>query len=84
MYYGPDIMRQAGITLPGLTEKESSLALNIPLAFFNTVGTMLSVCFIDRLGRRYIILRTLPFIGLCWLVTAFGMAYKGEERDDET
>jgi predicted MFS family arabinose efflux permease len=34
--------------------------LNLPLAFTNAFGTLLAVFFIDRLGRRYIMLRALP------------------------
>ena len=78
MYYGPDIMLKAGITLPGLEEKDSSLLLNIPLSGFNFIGTFLSIFFIDRVGRRYIILRSLPFIALSWVITAIGMSMTGE------
>ena len=84
MYYGPDIMEKAGITIPGLSDKESSLVLNIPLSFFNATGTFLSILFIDKLGRRYIILRSLPFIALSWLVTATGMAFTGDGRPEST
>lgn len=45
----------------------------MPLAFVNTVGSALSVIYIDSLGRRYLMLRTLPFAMIGWLVTAFGM-----------
>lgn len=34
--------------------------MNLPLAFTNAFGTLLAVFFIDRLGRRYIMLRALP------------------------
>ena len=84
MYYGPDIMEKAGIEIPGLTDKESSLVLNIPLSAFNATGTLLSVFFIDRLGRRYIILRALPFIAISWVITAGGMAFTGESQPEST
>lgn len=82
MYYGPDIMQQAGIKIPSLSEKESSLVLNIPLSFFNAIGTILSIFFIDRLGRRYLILRTTPLIALTWFITATGMAFTGENMSE--
>ena len=82
MYYGPDIMRQAGITVAGLSDKESSLVLNIPLSFFNAVGTIGSIFVIDRLGRRYIILRSLPFVTISWFITAAGMAFTGEDEPE--
>lgn len=84
MYYGPDIMLKAGITVPGLDEKTSSLLLNIPLSGLNAIGTTLAIFFIDRLGRRYIMLRSLPLIALSWIVTAFGMSMTGEDRDEQT
>ena len=84
MYYGPDIMLKAGITVPGLEEKDSSLLLNIPLSAFNSIGTILSIFFIDRVGRRYIILRSLPLIALSWIITAIGMSQTGEDQAEET
>lgn len=49
----------------------------MPLAFVNTVGSALSIIFIDSLGRRYLMLRTLPFTMLAWIITATGMYYSG-------
>lgn len=73
MYYGPDILITAGLTIPGMTADESALLLNIPLATVNAVGTLGSIFLIDRYGRRYSMLRCLPFACFGWLVTAFGM-----------
>ena len=56
--------------------------MNIPLAFFNATGTILSVFFIDGLGRRYIILRATPLIALCWMITAIGISLTGREQSD--
>ena len=84
MYYGPDIMKSAGITVAGLDDTESSLVLNIPLSAFNATGTILSIFFIDKLGRRFIILRSLPFIAVSWLITAAGMAFTGENQPEST
>ena len=84
MYYGPDIMQKAGITIPGLSQDESSLVLNIPLSCFNAIGTIMSIFFIDKLGRRYIILRSTPFVAISWIVTAIGMSLTGDGRSDST
>ena len=84
MYYGPDIMQKAGIKIPSLDTKSSALVLNIPLSFLNAVGTIASIFFIDKLGRRYLILRTTPFVALCWFVTATGMALTRPSLDEET
>ena len=78
MYYGPDIMEKAGIVIEGMSEEQSALLLNIPLSFINGLGTLLSVFFIDNLGRRYLILRSLPLIVLSWFIVAAGMAFTGE------
>ena len=80
MYYGPDIMEKAGIVISGMSEEQSALLLNIPLSFINAVGSMLSVFYIDQLGRRYMILRTTPFIALSWFVVASGMAFTGDDQ----
>ena len=73
MYYGPDILIKAGVTIDGMDADESALLLNIPLAFCNAVGTVLAVVFIDWGGRRYLMLRMLPISAIAWLITALGM-----------
>ena len=83
MYYGPDIMTKAGITISGLSTDESALVLNIPLAFVNSVGSFLAVTLIDRLGRRFIILRMTPFMAVSWFIAAAGMAFTGDGRTPE-
>ena len=83
MYYGPDIMEKAGIVFNGMTEEQSALLLSIPLSFFNALGTLLSIFFIDRMGRRYLILRSLPLITLTWLIVATGMAFTGENQSSQ-
>lgn len=82
MYYGPDIMQKAGISLPGLDSDESALALNIPLAFINSVGSFLAIFLIDRLGRRYIVLRLTPFMAMGWFIAGTGMAFTGDGSTD--
>jgi hypothetical protein len=46
---------------------------SLPLAAINALGTLVAVFYIDKLGRRYIILRTVPFVGLSLLVIALGL-----------
>ena len=82
MYYGPDIMEKAGIVISGMTEEQSALLLNIPLSAINGIGTCLAVFYIDKLGRRYIILRMVPFMAISWWITAVGMALTGENHSD--
>lgn len=77
MYYGPDILIQAGLKIPGMDPDESALLLNIPLAGVNAIGTLISCVYIDKLGRRFLMLRTLPISSIGWLITAFGMYLNG-------
>ena len=74
MYYGPDILKDAQITFDNYSPDESALLLNIPLASVNAFGTLISAFLIDGLGRRFILLRTLPLVAVAWLVVASGMA----------
>ena len=78
MYFGPLIMQKAGIKIEGLGKNESSLVLNIPLAFCNFVGTLICVFMIERLGRRAILLLTLPIMAICWVTAAIGMSFTGD------
>lgn len=73
MYYGPTILKEAGFHEPGMDDDKLSIILNIPLATVNALGSLFAVFVIDRLGRRMIMLRTLPgcFISLCGV--AFSM-----------
>jgi len=84
MYYGPEIMIAANIKIGNYSDKLSGLILNIPLSLTNAVGTTLSIFFIDRLGRRYMMLRSLPFIVLTLLVVAGGMFALPPTQTDQT
>lgn len=85
MYYGPDIIIDAGITIPQIDDpKKSALLLNIPLASVNAIGTLISMATIDRFGRRYIILRGLPFVIFSWIVVAIGMSMTGNDSNSTT
>lgn len=84
MYYGPDMMEKAGITIASLDDKESSLILAIPLSCFNVLGTIICMCLIDKLGRRYLILRTTPFVALSWIIAAIGQSFTGVNQSDTT
>ena len=79
MYYGPLVMQKSGITFENLTLNESALLLNIPLAFTNFIGTLCNVLLIDRLGRRKIMLMTLPLMAFFWVGAAVGTSFTGED-----
>jgi MFS transporter, SP family, ERD6-like sugar transporter len=73
MYYGPSIMIAAGIHIGNSNPKLSGILLNIPLSVTNAIGTLISIFLIDKLGRRYTMLRSLPFMMIGWLAVAAGM-----------
>ena len=84
MYYGPLMMKDAGIKISGLTDDESSLVLNIPLAGANFLGSVLGVLYIEKLGRRGTLLVTTPIMALCWIVAAIGMSFTGHNFSEST
>ena len=74
MYYGPQIIIDTGITVDGIEEKEKlGIILNIPLAATNALGTLIAVFIIDGLGRRSVILTSLPFIFVSLLLVSLAM-----------
>ena len=82
MYYGPLMMKNAGIKVPGLSDDESSLVLNIPLAGANFIGTIFCVLYIEKMGRKGVLVRTTPILAVCWVFAATGMAFTGEDRSE--
>lgn len=42
----------------------------IPLAFVNMIGTVIAIFYIEDLGRKYIMIRTIPFC----ILGMFGMS----------
>lgn len=71
MYYGPTLLQKAGFGNKGSTNE--ALIDAIPLAFVNALGTLIAVFYVDKLGRRYIMLRTLPGVGTSLLVISAGL-----------
>jgi hypothetical protein len=60
--------------MDGVEDKERlGIILNIPLAATNAIGSTIAVFVIDKLGRRYIMLRTLPGIFLTLCLVAYSM-----------
>ena len=70
MYYGPKIILATGITIPSIKDDATlGIVMNLPLAFMNAAGSTVAVFVIDKMGRRFVMLRCLPGVcGSCLLV----------------
>lgn len=76
MYYGPEIIIDSGIAIDGIDDREQlGIILNIPFAVANAIGSIVAVFIIDDLGRRYVMLRTLPGIFISLLLVALSMYF---------
>lgn len=84
MYYGPEIIIESGITIDGEEKERMAIILNIPLALTNALGSLAAVFIIDGLGRRYLILRTLPGVFAALVSVAICMYVIIYEDDAES
>ena len=84
IYYGPEVIIQNGITLEGETDKERmGILLNIPLSITNAVGSIIAIFLIDNLGRRWLMLRSLPLIFLTLCLISYSMYLSVYQEDEE-
>ncbi|XP_020225527.1 inositol transporter 4 [Cajanus cajan] len=65
MYYSPTIVQFAGIA-----SNSTAIALSLITSGLNAVGTILSMIFIDRYGRRRLMLMSMVGIIVCLVVTS--------------
>ena len=80
MYYGPDIMRQAGFGSDD--DKTSILISSLPIFIVRVLSHIISIVLIDSLGRRRILMTTLPVLVLCMATVAVGMGFKNHTSED--
>ena len=82
LYYGPNIIEDAGFGGggSGVEHDREVLLYSLPLSGINFVATIATLFVIDKLGRRYIMLRSLPFIAIfMWLLAlSFGLIHMAE------
>jgi len=84
MYYGPEVIIESGITLEGETDKERmGILLNIPLSATNAIGSIIAIFLIDNLGRRWIMLRSLPVILLTLCLISLAMYFSVYQEDED-
>jgi hypothetical protein len=50
------------------------------LALTNALGTVVAIFYIDKLGRRYILLRMIPFVAVTLLILALGLGFNGMDQ----
>ena len=86
MYYGPSIILGSGIKVSGLNPKAETtgIILNLPLAFMNALGSVVTAFYIDKVGRRWIMLRLIPGVISSLLIVSIGMYFSKYEPDDTT
>ncbi len=65
-------------------KEEMGIFLNIPLAATNAIGSTIAVFLIDSLGRRYIMLRSLPFLFLTLCLISLSMYLSLYSSDADT
>jgi hypothetical protein len=58
--------------------------LNIPLAFMNAVGSIVTSVYIDKVGRRLIMLRLIPGIVLSLFLVSYSMYLSKYEPEGST
>ena len=56
MYYGPEIMQAIGFDNNG----RSAIVASLPVAFANMIGSVICIFASDSLGRRSVLLRSIP------------------------
>lgn len=87
MYYGPQILLETGIKVGDYDKKspELGIILNIPLAFVNALGNVIAVFYIDKLGRRYIMIRTIPGVLIACIIVSFSfyLSLYGKSHNDK-
>mmetsp|Transcript_10214 Transcript_10214/g.19975 ORF Transcript_10214/g.19975 Transcript_10214/m.19975 type:complete len:481 (+) Transcript_10214:1140-2582(+) len=71
MYYGPQIMQMVGFD----SSKQLAIATAIPLAAVNVLGTVIAMIYLDKLGRRGILLLTIPMIAACLAVLSLSFYF---------
>lgn len=79
MYYSPQVLTKAGFD----HDKNDAILASIPIAFVNCIGTLISAKLIDKIGRRGLMIRTLPLIAtsLMLLSIAFYLINYSESNE---
>ena len=61
MYYSPEIIIDTGSSLDEVSDEDHlGILLSIPITITNFIGSICAIFIIDKLGRRYLMLRAIP------------------------
>jgi len=72
MYYGPEMIKQSKIFKD--TENNTFILMAaVPLAFINFLGTVFAIFYIEKLGRKMIMLKTLPYCVIGMIMMSIGV-----------
>jgi len=84
MYYSPEIIIDSGTSIDEINDEDHlGILLNIPLTVTNFIGSIAAIFIIDKLGRKYIMLRAIPGITVTLILisVSFFFAIFGEDND---
>ncbi len=71
LFYGPEVLRDAGFG--GDMKEQTVLTGFLFLGALNFLGTLVALLRVDSLGRRFLLLRCLPFLILSMFLLAISM-----------
>lgn len=77
MYFGPNLLQKAGFGSDDPNAKNAIIIESLPLAATNAFGSVIAIFYIDKLGRRMILLRLIPFISGALIILAIGLGLNG-------
>ena len=61
------------MTVEGVTKEKVGIIASIPFNLAHTIGTIILANLIDRGGRRYMILRVVPFVFVMLVMVSISM-----------
>ena len=81
LQYTPEMIYKSGIGIEGgYSSHEVAKIYFISFASINLIGSTIAVFIIDKLGRRFIILRTLPGLFFALMLAAYSMGLVHHSR----
>jgi MFS family permease len=83
MYYSPEIIIDTGASIEDIADEDHlGILLSIPITITNFIGSIFAIFIIDKLGRRYLMLRAIPGVTLTLVLISvwfFFCVFGGDE-----